>query len=555
MSYYRHINGVRYARQLLEAAEQFTTGRGESQISFEEIQEIYKLAEDGRRITDVERRTLFYIAENFSFTDKALDWFRNQLSGVDNGELEAILTRVVRGEYGLKRLTCQIDATEVQRQEKQTPTRLFESALRGALDAFLYNNLEQLSLAAFVSRRELIEESPIPKNRLEYYLDQGTLFLIPLNPEDRQTIPYDLPDNLDTDLFWVFGLHIPTFFPAMFIANVLRSQPFQTSSGYLSRQPDLETLSRTIIRQFLDFQTTWELDAAEVERQLATMPGQNFGNALFAAFNGGIFNGESSFSFRDFIRGEVWQDPDLELSDYMTHYINTGKLYLIPLDYKTQSNPSFPVPPDSELSIDYFWYFGLKMPQKTNARFLINVPRNSNDGQSGWNDGFILPDERSLQVQLQAVLENEFSLPNVELIFPEEEFEAQRIQFGPDWTNPQALLRLALNSILNDYVESRSVFSATAKKHNTDVDPINFDDPQEYRAAIRFLIQKYLQTASLELLPIELPDNNPVDGERIEDYWQFYAHLPALAFVGFWVIIPRWPDDEQLPYVYGGEYA
>ena len=50
---------------------------------------------------------------------------------------------------------------------------------------------------------------------------------------------------------------------------------------------------------------------------------------------------------------------------------------------------------------------------------------------------------------------------------------------------------------------------------------------------------------------MELPDNNPVDGEPIADHWQFFGLLPALSDIGFWVIIPRFPDDGQAPYCYG----
>ncbi|MCB0544921.1 MAG: hypothetical protein KDC70_15445, partial [Saprospiraceae bacterium] len=109
----------------------------------------------------------------------------------------------------------------------------------------------------------------------------------------------------------------------------------------------------------------------------------------------------------------------------------------------------------------------------------------------------------------------------------------------------------ALNTILHDYLRPYSVFNIVAQVHRDDVNPDHFDDPFEYRAAIKHLIFNYLKTGSLEFLPIELPDNNPVEGESIQEFWQFFCLLPGLGDFGFWVIIPRFPDDGQLPYCYG----
>ena len=60
MAYYKIINGIRYDRQLLEAAESYTKGKGEWQISHEEIQQLFSLAEDGLRVTAIEWRTTLF---------------------------------------------------------------------------------------------------------------------------------------------------------------------------------------------------------------------------------------------------------------------------------------------------------------------------------------------------------------------------------------------------------------------------------------------------------------------------------------------------------------
>lgn len=405
MSYYQFIDGVRYVRDLLEAAEQATQGRGESRISYDEIQELYKLAEDGRGITDTERRTLLYIAGKYTLTDKAMKWLE------------------------------------------------------------------------------------------------------------------------------------------------------ETMGGHSENNSAWEEMIRKVIRETSNFESLeWKLDDSEIDRQLAIIPNQNFEHALTAALMVGIYNGESSLSFRDFIRQEVWIDPELGMEHYMREYINTGTLHLIPLDNggePTSTSDIFPFPDSFVLFQNNQWYFGLEMLAKTQVRFLINIPRENSANMLGWNDGYILPNALSFEEELQLVLTNEFELPDLTLLFPEEEFYAQSQQFGPNWVHAPGLLRLAINTILNDYLNAYSVFNIVRQVHLEEIDPQQFDAPIDYRKAVSAKVREYLNTGTIELLSAELPDNNPIDGEPIEDYWQFFVTLPALSDHGFWVIIPRWPDDEELAYVYG----
>lgn len=69
MPLYRTISGIRYDRSLLEAAENHTQGRGESRLSLEEVQDLFRLAGDAQRITETEWRTLHYIASNYPLPD------------------------------------------------------------------------------------------------------------------------------------------------------------------------------------------------------------------------------------------------------------------------------------------------------------------------------------------------------------------------------------------------------------------------------------------------------------------------------------------------------
>jgi hypothetical protein len=550
MSYYQIIGGTRYDRSLLEAAAQFTTGRGESRISLEEIQALFRLANDGGRITAIEWRTLRYIAQRYPLTEPAQKWLGNQL--IDNGlGLEQSIQRIIREAYGLPNLRWQITAEEVGRQQALSNKRTFESALRGALDAFLYSNQGQLSLAAVVARRDLAyQDSPAPVEILKSWLDQGTLFLAPTDAAARAALEFDLPDAADFNTFWVFGLHIPDMFPAQFVAFVLRDQAGQFSKGYFSRKMDLETLTARVVRQFAQFShLEWQIDRAEVQRQLNARPGQNFGNALFYALHEGIFNGESSFSFRDFIQQEIWLDPERSVQSYQREYIETGTLRLL----ASPDDPAFGVPAQYWPGTDDVWVFGLEMPRKTHARFVVTVARDVEE--IGFNDGFIL-ETLPFEERARRVISEEFGAEGLQWVvhaeFPaESEYEAQRQQFGPEWRHFAGILRQALNTILHDYLHPQSVFNIVREVHRDEVNPLGFDTAAAYRDAIRHLILSYLKTGSIEFLPTELPDNNPVNGESVQANWLFFLRLPQLSDHGFFVVLPRWPEEGQLAYNYG----
>ena len=82
-SYYKKIQGVRYDRALLEAAEGRIYGQGDGRISQKDAEEIVELSKDGGRITETELRTLKYISKNYHFTQKAAAWFAGKLPDIE----------------------------------------------------------------------------------------------------------------------------------------------------------------------------------------------------------------------------------------------------------------------------------------------------------------------------------------------------------------------------------------------------------------------------------------------------------------------------------------
>lgn len=556
MSYYKIIGGVRYDRSLLEAADAFTKGRGESRISLEEIQALYSLANDGQSITEIERNTLIFISKQYDLTDKARTWLADYVQE-QTESLQDTIERIKQA-YGLTNLKVEISAETVQAYTALGGNRNFESVLRGALEAYLHGNQGQLSFSAVIARRDgAYPESGDPTPLLKSYLDKGTLYLIPVDASDNATLPYDLPYLLDTTNFWNFVLQVPDFEPIEFFAFVHRAQPLQYNRGQFSKKADLGHTIRAVIQQFAMFPgMKWNIPLDEVERQLLITPGQNFGNALFSALNTGIFNQESSFSFGDFIRQEIWPDPAIEISETMHAYANTGVLHLIPADYRAQTDngtAAFPVPEQYAFWMDGEWVFGLEMPKKTQVKLILTTQREGNDGDMAWNDGFV-DAPQPMSEQLKKVIGAEFNLEGLELRYDEAEFEAQRIQFGQDWRKLPALLRQTLNTLLNDYLSPNGMFNAVAKAKKQDLDPTYFDDPKEYRAAVRYHVENYLRISGvLELLPLKFNPDEPnafPQGEKVEDFWLARAVAESLADHWFWIAMQRWPDDDQRPYNY-----
>jgi hypothetical protein len=554
MSYYKTINKIRYAADLLKAADALIALASDQQINLTGAQQIYQSAMDGGKVTDIERRTLAYILDHYAFSAEAATWLGGQL-GAGTNILEQTIVRVLRMEYNLNQIKWQIDPETVKVQEQLDKNRLFGQALKGAVEAFLNWNQGTLSLAGCVGRHDLAyADQQNSAKVLKSYFDKGTLFLIPSDAGAQASLGFELPGGLDFETFWIFGFQTPYFEPVQFIAFVGRHGNFQHSKGYFSKKTGLDDLSNTIIKQYADFtHLDWQIDAAEVEKQQAMVPNQNFGNALFAAVIQGIFNAESSFSFHDFIKQEVWIDPDLGAEPYLRAYVDAGKMYLIPQDYRGQSDAGtaeFPIPSNISLSMDYEWVFGIEMPSKTNFKILVTATRENNDGDAASNSCFV-DDTRPLSEIIQRIVNDEFGLNSLEWSLPEEDALAQQTQFGPDWRSIPSLFRQALNTVLHDYISPKSVFNLVAKKFEDDIPAFNFDEPTAYRAAITHQLKPYLETAYLEFLPIEMGDNNPINGEKIEDNWLFFIHIPELHQVGFWVVIPRWPDDAQQAFVYG----
>merc|ERR1712187_125244 len=76
-SYYKVIDGEKYDRALLESVEAFAS---DGQVGYPEAKQLWKEAEDGKGVTDIERATLEYAMKTYKFTEKATDFMNVYLS-------------------------------------------------------------------------------------------------------------------------------------------------------------------------------------------------------------------------------------------------------------------------------------------------------------------------------------------------------------------------------------------------------------------------------------------------------------------------------------------
>jgi len=76
-SYYKVVDGVKYDRALLEAAEGFAT---DGQVGYPEAKQLWKDAEDGKGVTDVEKATLQYAMKTYKFSAKAAAFLTTYLA-------------------------------------------------------------------------------------------------------------------------------------------------------------------------------------------------------------------------------------------------------------------------------------------------------------------------------------------------------------------------------------------------------------------------------------------------------------------------------------------
>lgn len=79
MSYYKTVKGKKLDKELLDLAEKSVSGKGDGRISLSDAKLLFAAVKDGNKYTDVEKKTMEYIRDNYKFTESADKWFRTEI--------------------------------------------------------------------------------------------------------------------------------------------------------------------------------------------------------------------------------------------------------------------------------------------------------------------------------------------------------------------------------------------------------------------------------------------------------------------------------------------
>jgi ribosomal protein L29 len=78
-SHYKQIKGIKYSAALITKADQLVEGQGDGRISLEDTEQLYAILGTDGKYSDLEKRTLSYIRDNYKFTEQADAFLRKQI--------------------------------------------------------------------------------------------------------------------------------------------------------------------------------------------------------------------------------------------------------------------------------------------------------------------------------------------------------------------------------------------------------------------------------------------------------------------------------------------
>ena len=214
-SYYKVIDGLRYDRKILEEAENMTSGQGDGRISLEDAKFLLPLFGDMGDVRVEEERALEYVLDQYSWTDKARDWFLPRVSAISKeAGFFGLVAYIVKYEFDLQRLSVEFDRDVLHRQTLALPNRIdFPEAVRRALRSLLEDDKDSESLRNLVVNIfELFPEVDNWEQKLEdkirEVLDDSRLILLDQPEEDDEEEQDYYPPENGENIFenWIFGL-------------------------------------------------------------------------------------------------------------------------------------------------------------------------------------------------------------------------------------------------------------------------------------------------------------------------------------------------------------
>lgn len=220
MSFYKIIDGQRYDRKVLKLAEVLIQGRGDGRISRDDASKLLESVQDGRGITETENRSLFYILDNYKFTDSARAWLSDTLAINAPIELPAMISTIIADEFDIQRLSFEYSLEEIAKQEGLPHNQLsFIKAFRLALETLFTDDEDAESPRSIVMNvyglfpGEVERADELIQARIRAHLVDASLQLLPnIDWTDRdQDFDFNPPENGESaDDNWIFGLYLPS---------------------------------------------------------------------------------------------------------------------------------------------------------------------------------------------------------------------------------------------------------------------------------------------------------------------------------------------------------
>jgi len=78
-SHYKQIKGIRYSAPLLSAADEMVAGQGDGRISLEDAEKLFAMLGKDGKYSDLEKRSLSYVRDNYTFTEAGDEFLRKQI--------------------------------------------------------------------------------------------------------------------------------------------------------------------------------------------------------------------------------------------------------------------------------------------------------------------------------------------------------------------------------------------------------------------------------------------------------------------------------------------
>jgi hypothetical protein len=345
-----------------------------------------------------------------------------------------------------------------------------------------------------------------------------------------------------------------------YIADTYNST--EAARRWLAEQPKEPKPETSVIEQVIRKRLglkglQWDISEEELRRQEALDSQQTFEEALFEGISAILFNSESSTSLRDIVSLETGVEfEDLaEVRAIMKEWVNDGKIFLVPLDYPSQSEAgklSYFLPLFAG-ALHEHWTFILEIPSRTSYKFVAQVRRQ--DFSNSFSFGFEEENPSSAAL-IERIVEQQFQLPDMDWSISGEEIRSQRKLAGSvDF--PEALFE-ALRSFVFGEEAGETVRNIVKNVHEGDINPADFAFPWDYEEQITRQVREYMNDGELALLPQvaytldpdELEDIRlPEDGETLAENWIFQLSLPTLSDHLYWAIVNR--KGERPPYHYG----